>query len=69
MPSINGAELARRLRGRRPSLRVLFMSGYTDDVLGRQGTLAPGTDLLPKPFSRDDLLRKVREVLDAAPPA
>jgi signal transduction histidine kinase/CheY-like chemotaxis protein len=66
MPSMNGAELSRRLRVRRPALRVLFMSGYTDDVLGRQGTLAPGTDLLPKPFSRDDLLRKVREVLDTA---
>jgi hypothetical protein len=43
------------------------MSGYTDDVITRQGTLDPDTAFLPKPFGPDALARKVREVLDGAP--
>ena len=64
MPGTSGPELAERLREARPGLRVLFMSGYTDDALTRL-KLAPGTiALLPKPFSAVDLTRRVREVLD-----
>ena len=59
MPYMGGAELAEQLRGRRPSLKLLCISGYP---LGLQGNLAG--DFLAKPFSRDDLLKKVREVLD-----
>jgi CheY-like chemotaxis protein len=73
MPEMNGADLARRLAGLRPGLRVLFMSGYTDDVIAREGVLEPGTALLEKPFAPSALTQKVREVLDApagsTPPA
>ena len=59
MPYMGGAELAHHLRGRRRTLKLLCISGYP-------GTLDPdlATDFLAKPFSRDDLLKKVREVLD-----
>jgi len=66
MPEMSGAELARRLAAVRPSLPVLFMSGYTDDVVARQGILESGIPLLNKPFYPRDLLQKVREVLDGA---
>jgi PAS domain S-box-containing protein len=64
MPGINGRELARRLQARRPSLRVLYMSGYTDDAIARHGVLEPGTLLLSKPFTEELLTRRVREALD-----
>jgi two-component system, cell cycle sensor histidine kinase and response regulator CckA len=59
MPYMNGAELAHHLRGRRRTLKLLCISGYP-------GGLDPelSADFLAKPFSRDDLLKKVREVLD-----
>jgi CheY-like chemotaxis protein len=59
MPYMGGAELAHHLRGRRRSLKLLCISGYP-------GSLDPdlSSDFLAKPFSRDDLLKKVREVLD-----
>jgi PAS domain S-box-containing protein len=65
MPGMNGRELARVLSTARPSLRVLYMSGYTDAVIAQQGILEPGTAFLSKPFTPDALARKVREVLDA----
>ena len=65
MPGMNGRELARVLLTTRPSLRVLYMSGYTDAVIAQQGILEPGTAFLSKPFTPDSLARKVREVLDA----
>jgi PAS domain S-box-containing protein len=67
MPGMNGPELAGRLLGARPALKVVFMSGYTDDAVARNGVLEPGAMFLQKPFSIDVLLRTVREVLDAAP--
>jgi PAS domain S-box-containing protein len=63
MPDMNGRILSEHVRQKLPDLPVLFMSGYTDSALGEGGVLAPGVDLLPKPFSRDQLLAKVREVL------
>jgi two-component system, cell cycle sensor histidine kinase and response regulator CckA len=68
MPGLSGTELAQRLLAQRPSLRVLFMSGYTDEALGRQGVLEPGTRFIQKPFTSDVLLQAVRETLDAPAP-
>jgi CheY-like chemotaxis protein len=64
MPGISGAELAERMHEARPEARILFMSGYTDDVMVQRGILAEETVLLQKPFASEALLRKVREVLD-----
>jgi PAS domain S-box-containing protein len=64
MPGLSGSQLAEILAAERPGLRVLFMSGYTDDALGPHGVLRPGVHYLQKPFSPDLLAQKVREVLD-----
>jgi PAS domain S-box-containing protein len=64
MPDINGWDLAERLRKQRPALRVLFMSGYTDDAVVRHGILQDGNAYLQKPFTPVSLARKVRTVLD-----
>ncbi|HEV8588928.1 MAG TPA: PAS domain S-box protein [Pyrinomonadaceae bacterium] len=64
MPGINGSELATRLVKTRPSLRVLFMSGYTDDAIVHQGVLDESANFIQKPFTPDGLARRVREVLD-----
>ena len=48
----------------RPGTRVLYMSGYTDSQIGQHGVLEPGIAFLQKPFSTDDLTRKVRGLLD-----
>jgi DNA-binding response OmpR family regulator len=63
MPGCNGKELASRLRPIRPDMRVLFMSGYDDNVLSRQGIQNGEVNYLPKPFSPKILAAKVREVL------
>ena len=65
MPQLSGPEIADRLRVRRPDLRVLYVSGYPQDAIARHGVLAPGIELLQKPFVPDDLARRVRLVLDA----
>jgi two-component system cell cycle sensor histidine kinase/response regulator CckA len=65
MPGMNGRELHRRLSEARPGLRVVFMSGYSWDVVTRRGVLEEGTHFLDKPFTVDALARKVREALDA----
>ncbi|MFQ5526189.1 MAG: PAS domain-containing protein [Thermoanaerobaculia bacterium] len=64
MPGTNGAGLARELLSRKPSLRVLLMSGYTERSLMDLQGLGPGTPFLHKPFRLDDLLTKVRESLE-----
>ena len=66
MPHLGGRQLADKLRAERPGLRVLYLSGYTDTAAARQGLMEPGADFLQKPFSTDSLVRRVREVLDAA---
>jgi two-component system cell cycle sensor histidine kinase/response regulator CckA len=67
MPGMGGKQLATRLRKLRPDLHVLYMSGYTDDVINNRGVLPENTLFLPKPFTRATLLRRVREALDAKP--
>src|SRR5213080_2756206 len=64
MPGMSGRELAERLAPERPSMKVLYTSGYTDDAMVRQGVLSAGVAFLQKPFVPDTLARKVREVLD-----
>jgi len=68
MPGMTGRELANRLCPRRPEMRVLYMSGYTENAVGRNGTLDAGITLLQKPFTLLTLKAKVREVLDAPLP-
>ncbi len=64
MPGMGGRELADRLVSKRPELRVLFISGYPNDVLGADGTPPADMAFLTKPFTADELLRKVRGTLD-----
>jgi CheY-like chemotaxis protein len=64
MPGMGGREAASRLETSRPGLRVLFMSGYTDDAISHRGILETGLKFLQKPFTTDALLRKVREALE-----
>jgi DNA-binding response OmpR family regulator len=64
MPGLSGATVAERLAETYPDLRVLFMSGYTDDAIAHHGVLESGIAFLSKPFSSMDLARKVRAVLD-----
>ena len=65
MPQMSGRELARRLSSLRPTMKVLYMSGYTDDAIVHHGILEPGLAFIQKPFTPGTLARKVREVLDA----
>ena len=67
MPGMNGRELAQRISEIRPNAKVLYMSGYTENVIGHNGMLDAGVRLLQKPFNLRDLKSKVREVLDATP--
>jgi CheY-like chemotaxis protein len=63
MPGISGRELAETLLPTRAEMRVLYMSGYTEDLIAHRGVLEAGTLLLPKPFTTSTLLRRVREAL------
>jgi len=64
MPDMNGYELAKQLRQCHPTLKVLYISGYPDDVLDEYNIKTEGLALLEKPFSADTLARKVREIFD-----
>jgi YesN/AraC family two-component response regulator len=63
MPEMNGRELADQLQESHPELRVLYMSGYTADVIGQRGMLGTDVHFIQKPFSNQDLAEKVKEVL------
>lgn len=64
MPEMNGKELAQSLVSYCPDLKILYMSGYTADVIAYQGVLDTGINFIQKPFNKQDLARKVRAVLD-----
>jgi len=72
MPGMNGRVLAEHLFPLQPGMKVLYMSGYTDSFIAGHGVLDPQTHLLHKPFTEEDLIGKVRDVLDGgkkSPPA
>jgi CheY-like chemotaxis protein len=64
LPRMSGPKLADRLSTIRPGIRVLYMSGYTDDAIVHHGALDPGAAFLQKPFRPEVLARRLREVLD-----
>ena len=64
LPQSSGPVLFERLSRRRPGLKVLYVSGFTEDTISHHGQLAPGVEFLQKPFTADALTRRVREVLD-----
>ncbi|MEP7304359.1 MAG: response regulator [Acidobacteriota bacterium] len=64
MPGISGPELIEQLRSRRPGLKVICMSGYTEEAIAHHGVLTPGIAFLHKPFTSATLGRKIREALD-----
>jgi CheY-like chemotaxis protein len=64
MPQMSGKELYDEIKSQRPEMKVLLMSGYTDDALAHHGVLDEGLSFLEKPFSPSQLARKIREVLD-----
>jgi PAS domain S-box-containing protein len=64
MPGMSGPEVAQAVTAMRPGTQVVYMSGYTDQAIGHHGMLEPGIAFLQKPFSANDLTRKVRAVLD-----
>jgi len=66
MPKMSGRKLANHLAEDRPDMKVLFMSGYTDNAIVHQGVLDEGAAFIQKPFTASALMQKVRDVLDAA---
>jgi PAS domain S-box-containing protein len=68
MPGMSGPEVAQAVTAMRPGTQVLYTSGYTDSQIGHHGVLEPGIAFLQKPFSADDLTRKVRTLLDEPAP-
>jgi CheY-like chemotaxis protein len=65
MPHMSGRELAERLLLLRPNIKILYMSGYTDDTIVHHGLADPSITFLQKPFTPTELAHKVREVLDS----
>jgi two-component system cell cycle sensor histidine kinase/response regulator CckA len=68
MPGMNGPVLAQRVRDRRPDIRVVYMSGHTEDSVAQSGLIEPGALLISKPFTHESLDRKLREALGPRPP-
>ena len=68
MPQIGGLELARRLLALRPDLKVLYVSGYSEDDMSEQGVMSEDMEFLEKPFTPQAITRKVREILAGSRP-
>lgn len=66
MPGLSGRQLAERILSKRPQTKIVYMTGYTDDMVVQHKVLEPGVQLLQKPFSKSDLALKVRATLDGA---
>jgi two-component system, cell cycle sensor histidine kinase and response regulator CckA len=64
MPKMSGKETAERLQPLYPQMKIIYMSGYTDNTIANHGVLAPGLNFIQKPFTPDELAGKVREILD-----
>jgi YesN/AraC family two-component response regulator len=64
MPGVSGPELTKQLIEQRPALKVIYMSGYTEEAIARHGVVRPGIAFLQKPFTSETLGRKIREVID-----
>jgi two-component system, cell cycle sensor histidine kinase and response regulator CckA len=64
MPGLNGRQVVEKIRALYPAMRVLYISGYPEDVIAHKGVLDPGIDFLEKSSVHTDITRKVREVLD-----
>ena len=65
MPEMNGRDLASRMAMNRPGLKVLYMSGYTANVIAHKGVIDEGVQFIQKPFSMQELAVKVREVIES----
>ena len=66
MPKTNGRVLAEMVRARMPRIPVLFISGYTDDIIAQHGVLRDGVELLEKPFGITEFAQRIRRMLDAS---
>ena len=64
LPGLDGRGLAAKLKETRPEIRVLLMTGQSEDIMATAGIFRDGVHFLPKPFEREDLARKIREALD-----
>jgi len=64
MPGIGGKKLAKKIKKDRPQIKLLFISGYTDEIISQQGVLEEGTYFLQKPFLPQKLLSQIRLILD-----
>jgi len=67
MPGMSGPQLAEKILCQNPSTRIVYMTGYTDDMIVQHKVLEPGVQLLQKPFTKSELALKVRSTLDAEP--
>jgi two-component system cell cycle sensor histidine kinase/response regulator CckA len=64
MPIMSGRDTAKKLQPLYPQMKVIYMSGYTDDAIAHHGVLESGLNYIEKPFTPDELARKTREVID-----